>query len=105
MRYEPPTNVSTSTDMFRWINDSVATSNGTGLFFPGMIIATFIIAFVKMLGNQNSTVGKSFAASSFICMIVSVFCRILGFVDTSFMSLFILFTAVGAIWMHIENKS
>ena len=93
-----PTNVTTATNMFTWIN--TVTGNW---FFPGFIIAVFIISFVKMLTNQDNTTSKAFASSCFIAMIISVLARVLNFVSTGFMSLFIILTAIGAVWMHIEN--
>lgn len=98
MLYDPPANVTTSVDMFTWINSTVS-----NWFFPAAILAVFFISLIKMLTNPGNTTGKSFAASSFICMIISVLARLLGFVNTGFMSIFIVFTALGAIWMHIEN--
>jgi len=57
-----------------------------------------------MLFNEANTTAKSFAAASFMTMVITVFARVLNFVSTGFMSLFIIFTAAGAIWMHIENS-
>jgi len=94
-----PSNITTTTNMFTWIN--TVTDNW---FFPGFIIAVYIISFIKMLSNENNTASKAFAASSFIAMIISVLARVLDFVSTGFMSLFIILTAVGAVWMHIENS-
>ena len=93
-----PTNITTATNTFTWINE--VTNNW---FFPGFITAAFIISLIKMLTNQDNTTSKSFAASAFIVMIISVFARVLNFVSTGFMSLWIILTALGAIWMHIEN--
>ena len=99
MLYNPPAgNVTTTVEMFGWIN-----SVTRDFFFAGSIIALWIIMFIKMLTNPNNTASKSFSAASFICMIISVLSRLLGFVDTGFMSIWIIFTAVGALWMHVEN--
>ena len=93
-----PTNITTTTNVFTWINS--VTGNW---FFSGFILATFLISLIKMLTNENNTTSKAFAASAFIAMIISVFARVLDFVSTGFMSLFIILTALGAVWMHIEN--
>ena len=53
--------------------------------------------------NPSNTSSKAFAAASFMVMILAVFARLMDFVSTGFMSIFIILTAVGAIWMHIEN--
>lgn len=100
MTYSPPSgNVTSATQTFQWVNTLV-----DNWFFPGMIIAIFFIIFIKMLTNQNNTASKSFAAASFICMIISVLTRVINFVSTPFMSTFIIMTAIGGIWMHIENS-
>jgi len=100
MRYEPPTNVTTSVDMFTWINGTVS-----NWFFPGAIVSIFAIIMAKLLfSSDNNSISKAFSSASFSCMILSVFCRLLGFVSTGFMSIFIIFTALDAVWMHIENR-
>lgn len=98
MAYDLPGQMNSSVDVFSWANGTVG-----NFLFPGIILATYIIILVKMLTNPGNTAGKSFAAASFMVMIITVFARILDFVSTGFMSLFIVLTAVGAIWMHIEN--
>jgi len=99
MAYDPPSgNITTSVDMFTWINSVV-----DNWFFPGMIIGIWFIIAIKMLFNPNASLSKAFTVASFVCMIVSVFCRVLGFVSTGFMSTLIILSALGAMWMHIEN--
>ena len=98
-----PTNVSTSTDMMRWVNDS-ATLNGSGILFPGIIILVFTLMVIKMLGNQNLTASKAMGACSFVAMILSVFARVIGLVSTTFMSIWIGMSALMAIWMYFENR-
>jgi len=98
MTYVAPGNVTSSVDMMQYLNGVVS-----DWLFSGLIIAIYIIILIKMLTNQGNTTGKSFASASFICMIMSVFFRILDFVSTQFMTIFIILTAFGAIWMHFEN--
>jgi len=99
MAYATPGAMNTSVDVFTWVNS--VTDNW---FFPMIIIAVFIIIFVKMLFNENNTASKAFSAASFMVMIIAVFSRVLNFVSTGFMSIFIIMTAVGAIWMQVENR-
>lgn len=99
MAFSPPSNVTTSVGMFQWINSTVS-----NWLFPGVILAAFFIILIKQMTNQANTIGKCVASSSFICMILAVLGRLLGFVSTGFMTIFILLTAVGGIWMHIENN-
>jgi len=99
MRYTPPSNVTTSVDMFSWINSLV-----NNWFFPGAIVSIFAIIMIKMLfSSENNSASRAFVAASFACMMISVFCRILNFVNTGFMSIWIIFVAIGTIWMHMEN--
>ena len=74
--------------MMRWVNSS-ASLNGSGILFPGIIIVIFTIMSIKMLANQNLSVAKAMGATSFIAMILSVFARVIGLVNTTFMSIWI----------------
>jgi len=100
MAYSSPESINTTVNMFTWINS--VTSN---MFFPGTLLAVFVIVLVKMLTVPENTASKSFAAASFVIMILSVLARMMNFVSTGFMTLFIIFTAIGGVWMHIENAS
>lgn len=97
MAYSPPSNnITSSFDFFNWINVSVGS-----WFFPGLIIATYFVILIRMM--YNSPTSQAFASASFICMILSVLLRVTGLVSNSFMIIFIILTAIGAVWMHQEN--
>lgn len=98
MVYDVPGDMNTTVDVFTWVN-SVTES----YFFPLMLMGVYIIILTKMLFNPANTASKSFAAASFMVMILSVFARVLDFISTGFMSIFIIMTAIGGIWMHLEN--
>ena len=98
MTYASPGNVTTSVEMFGYFNSIL-----DNWFFAGIILAVWFIIIIIMKFNDNDT-GKSFAASSFMCMILSVMARVMNFVSTGFMSIFIIMTALGGLWVHIENK-
>ncbi len=100
MAYSSPGMMNNTVGMFQWINS--VTGNW---FFPLILIAVFLIMLVKMLFTPSNTTSKSFSAASFVVMILSVFARVMDFVSTGFMTVFIIMTAAGAIWMHIENQS
>ena len=91
-------NITSSVGMFTWINSLV-----NNYFFPGMIIAIFLIILIKMLFNDLNSTAKCFSAASFMTMIICILARLLDFISTGFMTLFIILTAAGAVWMHIEN--
>ncbi len=97
-RYTAPTgNITSSVDFFTWLNGTV-----NNFFFPAMLIAIFFIITIKLLFSTDEA-GKSFAAASFICMILAVFLRTANLINTGFMVVFIIFTGIGAVWMHVEN--
>jgi len=99
MAYDVPGGMNSTVDVFTWV--SSVTDNW---FFPLILIGVYIIIMVKMLFNPANSAAKAFSAASFMVMILTVFARVLNFVSTGFMSIFIIMTAVGAIWMHMENK-
>jgi len=98
MSFASPGGMNSTVDIFTWANS--VTGNW---FIPGILLATYVIILVKMLNNENNTASKAFAAASFMIMIISVLARVMDFVSTGFMSIFIILTALGAVWMHIEN--
>lgn len=93
----PPTNITNNVEIFTWLNTSVG-----NFFFPGVIIALYIIILVRLMFSTDD-LGKSFSAASFICMLFTVLLRLIDLVNTQFMVIFIILTAVGVIWMHVEN--
>lgn len=96
--FNPPANVSTATGMISWINST------TSLWlFQGIISAVFIISLVTMLKNQANTASKSFAAASFVSMILAVFARVLDLIPSYFMNLWIVMVGLSAIWMYVEG--
>lgn len=100
MAYETPGMMNNTVDVFTWVNSVV-----DNMFFPMILMAIFTIIFIKMLFNSSNTSSKAFSAASFTTMILTIFARTLNFVSTGFMSIFIIMTAIGAIWMHMENQS
>ena len=99
MAFDPPSNVSTATQMIEWIN-----STTSQWLFQGILGTVFIISLVSMLKNQANTASKCFAAASFLTIILSVFARTLNLIPTYFMSIWIVMTGLSAIWMYIEGK-
>lgn len=98
--YEPPSNVTEATQMIGWINSV------TSLWlFQGIISSIFIISLLSMLKNPQNTVSKSFSASSFIVMIISVMARVLDLVPTWFMSIWIILVGFSSIWMYVEENN
>jgi len=98
MVYTPPSNVTDATRMVSWINST------TDLWlFQGIISAVFVVSLITMLKNQSNTASKSFAASSFIAMLVSVLARTIDLIPTWFMTLWIVMVGLSAVWMYVEG--
>ena len=96
--YTPPTNVTTATQMISWVNST------TSLWlFQGILSIVFAISLITMLKNPSNTASKSFAAASFVTMVLSVFARVLDLVPTGFMSIWIVMVGLSAIWMYVEG--
>ena len=98
MAVSPPTgNITSGIDFFNWVNGSL-----DNWFFPGVVIASFFIILIKLIYNSNNT-SHAFASASFICMILSVLLRVANLVNNTFMVIFIILTAIGAVWMSNED--
>jgi len=102
MAYSPPTgNITSMNQILLWVNSSVES-----LLFPGILGVVYFVIFIKLLLNPyESSVAKPFAAASFICMILAVLLRVTNLIGNSFMVIFIILTAVGAVWMRIEDAN
>ena len=96
--FEPPTNVSTATQMVSWINST------TSLWlFQGIISVVFAISLITMMKNQANTASKSVSAAAFIAMILSVFARVMDLIPTWFMTIWITLVGLSALWMYVEG--
>ncbi len=81
MTFAPPSgNFTSFTGFFEYMNATIA-----GWFMPGLVIAFFLIIAIKLLYSQNS-VSRSFGTAGF-------------------MTIFIIFTGIGIVWMHVENTT
>ena len=98
MAYSPPPgNITSSFDFFSWINTTV-----DNWFFTGIVVAIYFVILIRMMYNSQNT-SQAFTAASFICMILTVLLRVADLCNTSFMVIFIILTAIGAVWMQTDN--
>jgi len=72
-----------------------------GWFFLMILLAIFIIVFISLKNYSNS---KAFASASFLCMILSIILRALGFISSTWMYLCIILVAVSVVWLHVDNS-
>jgi len=84
--------------MVQWINSTTAQ-----WLFQGIIGSVFFISLMTMLKNPVNSASKSFAAASFVTMIIAVFARVLNFIPTWFMSIWIVLVGISSIWMYSEG--
>jgi MFS superfamily sulfate permease-like transporter len=96
--YEPPANVTEATQMIGWVN----TTTGQWLF-QGIIGTVFGVSLITMMNNQSNTASKSFAAASFVTMIIAVMSRVLNLIPTWYMSIWIVMVGLSAVWMYSEG--
>lgn len=96
--FEPPTNVTTATQMVEWVN------NTTSMWlFQGIIGSFFAITLITMLQNKSNTASKAFASASFVTMLIAVFSRVLNLIPTWYMSIWIVLVGISAVWMFAEG--
>lgn len=95
----PAGNITSMNQIIAWVDSSVK-----GLLFPGILGALFFIIFIKLLYSPNETgTGKAFSTAAFICMILAVLLRTINLINNMFMVIFIILTAIGAVWLGVEN--
>lgn len=81
-------------EFFNFINLSVS-----GLFFPVLIFVIWIILF---LATKQYSTSRAWTYSSFICGLLSIFLAVMDLVAPKIMYLFIIFFAVGLVWLKLE---
>ena len=93
----PSGNITSGVNFFQWLNTSIE-----GWFFPGVLIAAYFVIFVRLLYSTEKT-SQAFTATSFICMVLSILLRVADLVSNLVMVIFIICTAVGAVWVNTED--
>lgn len=99
MPFAAPTgNVTSMSDVFVYFNSALS-----NFFVPAIIIAIFFIIIIRLAYNSDD-ISRPFAAASFIAMILTIFFRVFNLVNTRFMIIFIILTAVSLVWLYIDNS-
>lgn len=70
------------------------------IFFPVLLLVIWCVIFFS---SKKYTTSRSWLISSFITMVLSVLFAILNLVSPKIMYLLILLTAIGAVWMKLEE--
>lgn len=84
---------------FQWIQQPDVSK---GWFMSLLSLAIAIIIFI---GSKEYGNAKAFTAAAFFNMIFSIIMSIVGFISPTFMYLSIVFVAVAAVWLHLDNTS
>lgn len=80
-----------------WVQEA-----SNGLFMPSMLVGIFVILFSLL--RLNTSNGKAFVGSSFICMVFAIIFSTLGWLSPGYMYASIIITAIGAVWSYMDNK-
>lgn len=84
--------------LFKWIQEPGVSG---GIFIPYVLMGVWVIALLLSKAYQNS---KAFTGASFLLMVVSIIFRVLGFLSNKWMYFSIIMTAIGTVWMRIDNS-
>lgn len=98
VKYNLPTNESI-TGMYSLFEYVQKISDGW--FFLMILLGIFIIVFISL---KNYSSSRAFAGASFLCMILSIIMRVLGFIANKWMYLSIILVAVAVVWLHLDNS-
>lgn len=96
-------------ELFRYINNiqRIGEADPIGLFFPVMLLCIFLISFISLLiysyTRGEPSASRAFAFSSFFCTVLGIMLSTLGFLSQQWMYLTIFMTAIGAVWLILEN--
>lgn len=81
----------------QWVNYA-----SDGIFFPIMVLVIWAVVFIATKQYSSS---RAFLMASFISMILSFILGVLELMNAKFMYLAILFVALGALWVKLENST
>jgi len=85
----------------KWTNDAVG-----GILFDGAMIVFFVIILIIYLkSNDNPDIESAFTITSFIMFIASLFFWIGEFVDGIMPLLFLIFTALGVLYLYTSRRN
>jgi hypothetical protein len=81
--------------LFRYVNTGV-----DGVFATGIL---FVIWAIAILAGKQFGTEKAFTYASFLAFVLALPLAVFGFINPSFMYLFAIFTAVGAVWIKLTR--
>jgi len=99
--YYPVPNATDTTDLlaiFQWIsNDATG-----GLFFPVMILTTWVIQFIGVIA-EGRPASRAWVFASFTATILSIILGILAMMAQKWIYLLILMISIGAFWVRLVS--
>lgn len=98
MAYPLPTNNETKdlTSFFGYANNLAE-----GLFMAGLLGVIWVVILISMKNSGNA---QSWTTASLICASLSIPFAVLGWIAPWVMYLFFVLTAIGFIWLKLQNS-
>ena len=96
-------------ELFRYINNiqRVGETQPIGLFFPVFLLVIFFISFISLLGfgysRGTTSTSRAFTFASFFTTILSMMLATLNLIAPRYMYMCMIATAIGALWLILEN--
>ena len=71
----------------------------------GVFIRLFVwsIAIIAFIASKNFRTSQAFTIASFISLIIAVPFAVLNLISPNFMYLFLIFTALGLVWLKLQT--
>lgn len=90
-------------DVFGYVNRTAS-----DLFLPGILLVTWVIAFVSVFsasGSDRTAAARAWTFSSFFIALLSVPLVITGLLAAKFMYLTFIMVALGALWLNLGKDN
>ncbi|KKL87818.1 hypothetical protein LCGC14_1930920 [marine sediment metagenome] len=98
----PTPNASDLADIERITNWVTVTGSG-GLLMPIMMMVIWMIAFIGSI-SEGRQAYRGFIFANFICLILSVFLGLLGWMNVNFIYFFIILLGFGLVWIKLQKS-
>ena len=80
----------------------VGVTSTAGLFWPVMLMVTWVISFMALKGYSTS---RAFTFASFFCSVLGIIMATLDFMAPRWMYLSIMLTLIGFVWLKLETET
>jgi hypothetical protein len=96
--YTPPTGNETqgTYEFFKFIGVSAS----DGILFPAILLVIWVVSFMAL---KSYSTARAWTFASFFCSILSIMLAVLDLISPKFMYLPIILTAIGFVWLKLED--